>query len=236
MEDRLLGEAVQCYISDDDESEKPELTQTQPLDQSKPPPRAQTGVKGVIEDYNEFKKFGDNYRGEQRNGKCSKNVYSAEIDRSDSDLDFSDEDEIFSQYRENKMKEFTTKSIPKYCDTNERQHVQDLSLETYEEASNSEGTVITCLYSKSADSSKMILEHLDKIARSVPHVKFCRADRDDVLNGRTNSLLEDGLPCIIGNFNGKQFGAIVWPDMKNELGEEFDSELLLNLLKERNYF
>ena len=67
-------------------------------------------------------------------------MYSAEIDRSDSDLDLSDEDEIFSQYRENKMKEFTTKSIPKYCDTNERQHVQDLSLETYEEASNSEGT------------------------------------------------------------------------------------------------
>ena len=58
MEDRLLGEAAQCYISDDDESEKPELTQTRPLDQSKPPPRAQTGyaqinrqVSGLVTTY-----------------------------------------------------------------------------------------------------------------------------------------------------------------------------------------
>ena len=48
--------------------------------------------------------------------------------------------------------------------------------------------------------------------------------------------LENGLPCLIGNYNGKTSGVIVWPDMKQELGEEFSSELLLSLIKERNFF
>merc|ERR1711970_1139272 len=128
----------------DEESEKPEVTRPQPLDQSRPPPRPQTGVKGVIEDFNEFKKFGSNYRG----GKTEI------IDESDdSDFDLSDEDQIFEKYKENKMKELKNKnSNPtsmKEKNSRDQNTVQDLTLETYEEASNSEGTVFSCLYSKS---------------------------------------------------------------------------------------
>lgn len=45
-----------------------------------------------------------------------------------------------------------------------------------------------------------------------------------------------GLPCFTGNFNGRQTQALVWVDMKHELGEEFDAELLSSLLKERNFY
>ena len=48
MDDRLMGETAQCYISDDEESYKPEPVLEQPRDQSRPPPgsaptRPQTG-------------------------------------------------------------------------------------------------------------------------------------------------------------------------------------------------
>ena len=48
MDDRLMGEQAQCYISEDVDSEKPQPMVSQAIpDQSRPPPtqksRAQTG-------------------------------------------------------------------------------------------------------------------------------------------------------------------------------------------------
>ena len=45
----------------------------------------------------------------------------------------------------------------------------------------------------------------------------------------------NGLPCLIGNFEGRQTGALVWPDISFELGESFQPEHLESLLLEKQF-
>ena len=90
-------------------------------------------VKGVIEDYNEYKKFGHDQR---------KSVATSDADDSDlSDL-LSDDDEIFQQYRKSKMNQMNTISKPINDDAKSVRFkitLEELTLDNYVSISDSDG-------------------------------------------------------------------------------------------------
>merc|ERR1719476_124240 len=113
--------------------------------------------------------------------------------------------------------------------------VEELDLDTYVKVAEHKGHVAICIYKPKCANSEMVLRNLERLAKSLPHVKFARANGELVLDA-DSALLKCGLPCFTGNFDGRQTQALVWLDIKNELGEEFDAELLQSLMKERRFF
>ena len=89
-------------------------------------------VKGVIEDYNEYKKFGHDQR---------KSVAASDDDSDLSDL-LSDDDEIFQQYRKSKMNQMNTISKPINDDAKSVRFkitLEELTLDNYVSISDSDG-------------------------------------------------------------------------------------------------
>jgi len=226
MDDRLMGERVQCYISDDEEElaeQTNQLLQEKSMERERQnQQRPQTGVKGVLEDYHQYQ----NYEPKKE---------QPDRESLDSDLSLSDDDdEAFQRYREARLKEMERRhskaTAPVKSDL-----VEELNLDTYVKVAENAGHVAICIYKPSCANSTMVLRHLEHLAKSLPHVKFARANGELVLEA-SSALLKCGLPCFTGNFNGRQTQALVWLDIKNELGEEFDAELLVSLMKERRFF
>ena len=155
-------------------------------------------VKGVIEDYNEYKKFGHDQR---------KSIAGSDNDDSDlSDL-FSDDDEIFQQYRKSKMNQMiisnSTNDDPK--SVRFKIALEELTMDNYVSISDSDGhgkfnqmifgsdkrivcLVIVCMYDSNDENADLVLRNLTEIAEQTPHVKFCRANRATVQPGKTNQL------------------------------------------------
>ena len=89
-------------------------------------------VKGVIEDYKEYEKFGHDQR---------KSVAASDDDSDLSDL-LSDDDEIFQQYRKSKMNQIDTISkpsndVPK--SVRFKITLEELTLDNYVSTSDSDG-------------------------------------------------------------------------------------------------
>ena len=155
-------------------------------------------VKGVIEDYNEYTKFGNDQR---------KSVAASDEDDSDlSDL-LSDDDEIFQQYRKSKMNQINAISKPTNDDPKSVRFkitLEELTLDNYVSMSDSDGhgrfcrtifgllyypfLVIVCMYDSNDENADLVLRNLTEIAEQTPHVKFCRANRATVQPGKTNQL------------------------------------------------
>lgn len=154
-------------------------------------------VKGVIEDYKEYEKFGHDQR---------KNVAASDDDSDLSDL-LSDDDEIFQQYRKSKMNQIDTISKPTNNDPKSVRFkitLEELTLDNYVSKSDSDGhgtfcrtkvglvtnpfLVIVCMYDSNDENADLVLRNLTEIAEQTPHVKFCRANRATVQPGKTNQL------------------------------------------------
>ena len=89
-------------------------------------------VKGVIEDYKEYEKFGHDQR---------KNIAASDDDSDLSDL-LSDDDEIFQQYRKSKMNQIDTISKPADNDPKSVRFkitLEELTLDNYVSESDSDG-------------------------------------------------------------------------------------------------
>jgi len=236
MDDKLLGEKVQCYISDDSEDEENSNAplKVQNTAQHNPSRPSNTGPKGVLADYDEFQKTGVMPQDQQQS------------ESSDSELDFSDEEEIFLSYKVKKMLQYEAEKsiLENQKDKKSREDfknktysgtVTDLDRESYAKVVESKGYVIILLYDALDDNSIVANKALNQLAKELPHVKFCRAEQKVILDSCSNQLASSGLPCVIGNFNGDQTGAIVWPEIQEELGDDFLPEQFLSLLRERNY-
>ena len=89
-------------------------------------------VKGVIEDYKEYEKFGHDQR---------KSVAASDDDSDLSDL-LSDDDEIFQQYRKSKMNQMNAISKPINDDAKSVRFkitLEELTLDNYVSESDSDG-------------------------------------------------------------------------------------------------
>lgn len=244
-DDKLLGEKVQCYISDDSDDEGDgtgfvRMTNTATAQHN--PEMPQTGPKGVLADYKEFQKTGE------MRGPLPKDASHNPSD--DSDFNFSDEEEIFSSYRDTRFAQFNEE-----CQRNETmlesqrdsarrfeykkliwsENVAELDRKNYVKHVEASGHVITLLYDAFDEHSIVTNKAINQLAKELPHVKFCRAEHKVILDSCSDLLANEGLPCVIGNFNGNQIGAIVWPEIAYELGENFLPEQLLSLLRERTF-
>lgn len=240
MDDKLLGEKVQCYISDDSDTESDTVNQQTFRNSAtvqQCPEKAQTGPKGVIEDYNEY----------QRTGEVRRPLANETSSSSGTDLESDeDADEIFRAYRANQIDRLrgAEKVLALQKDVAARQeyksnthtaHVIDLNEENYVETVESKGHVVMVLYDALDDNSSVVIKALTTLSRQLPHVAFCRAERRAITDACSNLLRRKGLPCVIGNYDGRQIGAIVWPEIADELGEDFGAEQFLSLLRERNF-
>jgi len=230
LDDRLLGEKVQCYISDD-EDEGPAKNGDVPLKnvatQQHNPQAPQTGPKGVINDYKEF----------QKTGSTPGQITPTDVETDEhSDLSDLDDDEAFEEYRQQRLNEMLlTQAVITTTETRSKA-IYDLDADNYVEQQESSGNVVTLLYDSADQNSRVMQKAITHLAKQLPHVKFCRAERR-ILSTQANMdlLSQRGLPCLIGNYDGIQVGAIVWPEIVNELGEEFLPEHLFSLLRERDF-
>ena len=145
-------------------------------------------VKGVLEDYKQFQ----NYVPEK-----------SKENESDGLSDLSDDEEVFQQYREARMRELQNAHKTESSDL-----VEELNLETYVKVAESDGhgefylirhalsgfSVVICIYKPNCQDSVMVLRNLEHIAAKNPHVKFARANGATVLEESSSLVRHRFLP------------------------------------------
>jgi len=243
LDDKILGERVQCFVSDSEsesESEnngdffKPNIRTKAQTKPQKP----QTGPKGVLADHKRFQETGKLESENSAESDCS----------SDSSLCISDDDEIFEKYREGRLREMNQKERVRLAEQKilamekQQELLQDyqgkviqLDENNYLENVESSGKVVLLLYDIMNENSAVLNKCINVIAEKIPHVRFCRAEYQNIAQSCSRYLARNGLPCLIGNFEGRQTGALVWPDISFELGESFQPEHLESLLLEKQF-
>ncbi|VDN42128.1 unnamed protein product [Dibothriocephalus latus] len=197
FDDRLLGEKVDNYCSssdehDDSDNEKSDNTECVPHDRPNanyvPSRSAQTGPKGVIEDYHRFQELQAESRRQkelmvlQLAEKCtltcrpfSEDLKSQEVEAElKALLELSEDDEKFlDAYRQKRMAELQAnlQSLPTF------NRIFDLNASTFVTEIDSEAasvTIIILIYEEGVAACHSANECLKVLCRAYPHIKFCR--------------------------------------------------------------
>ena len=108
-----------------------------------------------------------------------------------SDLSDLDDDEEFEKYREQRLQQMLLTQAVITTTESRSKAIFDLDAENYVEEQESSGNgniyfielklitniVVTLLYDSSDENSKVMHRAITHLARQLPHVKFCRAER-----------------------------------------------------------
>ncbi|CAH8510680.1 unnamed protein product [Schistosoma turkestanicum] len=250
FDDKLLGEKVHNYCSSsegeedsEDSGEENESATTVPESVNPPslshPGYPQTGPKGVVADYERFKRLESERNAEkerkiaeyakQHSLSCrpyseDKQTYPPEETSDDSD------DEFLNQYRRNRINELqtATKNLPTF------NKIYDLVADTFVEEidnTNKETTVIVFIYENGNKSCAKVNTCLEKIFEDYPHVKFCRIRASDAYLSYRFS--HHGVPAIVVYKNGEVIGNLL--SITRDLDREFYPSDLENYLIEHGF-
>ncbi|KAL7063201.1 hypothetical protein AAHC03_0630 [Spirometra sp. Aus1] len=254
FDDRLLGEKVDNYCSSSDEQDDSEdgesfTTERVPCDRPNvscaPPRSAQTGPKGVIEDYNRFQKLqAENRRQKelavlQLAEKCTLTCrpYSEDIKAQESEaelkalLELSEDDEKFLEaYRQKRMAELQAglQNLPTF------NRIFDLNASTFVTEIDNEApsvTVIILIYEEGVAACHSANECLKVLCRAYPHIKFCRIRASSAFMSR--NFAQNGVPAILVYKNKELIGNLI--SISKELDDSFSPEEFETFLYEHGF-
>ncbi|VDM01150.1 unnamed protein product [Schistocephalus solidus] len=243
FDDRLLGEKVDNYCSssdehDDSEDDKSFNTERAPLERPNTSLNssrsAQTGPKGVIEDYNRFQELqAENRRQKelmvlQLAEKCTMTCrpYSEDAKAQEAEaelkalLELSEDDEEFlAAYRRKRMAELQAglQSLPTF------NRIFDLNASTFVTEIDNEAssvTVIILIYEEGVAACHSANECLKALCRAYPHIKFCRIQASSAFMSRNFS--RNGVPAVLVYKNKELIGNLI--SINKELDDSFSPE------------
>ncbi|XP_033746488.1 phosducin-like protein [Pecten maximus] len=249
LDDRILGEKVNNYCSSsEDEGEDEETRGSDPEEYDKktikgpkfiPEPEIQeyqgystnTGPKGVINDWREFKRLENERREAQEKEKlammkklsmtCRSHLDDEKEKQKDEELlqELEElEDDFLKEYRMKRLEEMrkALQNVPKFG------KVVDLNSDSFVEAIDKElpqVTVIIHLYEDKVQACEAMNGCLACLAQDYPSVKFCKIKASETQ--LSNKFAKMGVPALLAYKGGELIGNFV--KLTEELGKDFFS-------------
>lgn len=238
LEDKILGVKPHYYCSSDEEEEAGPVVQPPPANEGAAAAQHQgsvirstenTGPKGVINDWREFKKLQaeanrDKEAEEQRLMKrlCLTGATKAEDAKRQADEALDAEllelmsDDVLLEFQRQRVQEITSKLA-------KRNHFGALlelrSGDDFLEAVEGEqqSTVLVHIYEQNIAACRCMNECLANLAREMPTIKFCKILSTKA--GTSISFKSNALPALIAYKAGQVVGNFV--RITDEIGDEF---------------
>ena len=189
LDDKLMGEKLQYYCSSS-EDEDGEVPKIQSPEENVVPLRnnqANTGPKGVIEDWRRFKQLETEKREEQEKEKLAlakKLALTCRSEREDQKvqdeldkLEIEDEDDEFlKEYMKKRMQEMVEASIMNRKHFGRVYILEDgeAFLETVDHPDHSNVVIVIYIWEPKSEGCKAIDGCLQTIAKEYNHIKFCK--------------------------------------------------------------
>lgn len=246
LEDKILGEKTHYYCSsDEDEEQGPSVVQP-PADEKQQHMGSTirsteyTGPKGVINDWREFKRLQteQNQEKERESARLMKKLCltgetkaEEEARRQDEELDVEllelMSEEVLQEFQRKRLAEITSKlGKPGHFGQLLDLKDGDQFLQAVEDQSNS--LVLVHIYENRVAACRCMNECLDRLARDIPFVKFCKILSSSA--GVSAQFKKMALPALIAYKAGQVIGNFV--RMSDELGDEFFDSDVENFLIE----
>ncbi|XP_062608899.1 phosducin-like protein isoform X2 [Saccostrea cucullata] len=253
-DDRILGEKVDNYCSSDEgerEDEEEEIVKSEPKTASIPEPRVKdysgfstnTGPKGVINDWREYKRLENERREEKEREKqalakklqltCRSHLDDEREKENDEkfleELE-SMEDEFLKEYRQKRIEEMrlALQNIPKFgklIEISSANFVSEIDKE------QPQVIVIIHLYEDDVEACESMNGCLNCLAQEYPTVKFCKIRASDATLSLNFS--KSGVPALLIYKGGELIGNFV--RLSDELGEDFYATDLESFLHEHSF-
>ncbi|EUB64551.1 Phosducin-like protein [Echinococcus granulosus] len=259
FDDKILGEKVDNYCSsseggeDSDESDGGEGHEA--ISGVAAPPLAtdtlshrvaQTGPKGVIADYKQYRKLKDEQEklksevSLQVAKKCAltSRPYSADQSAKEEEQQLKemleglmdDDDAFLAQYRQKRLAEMqgALKSLPIYArvyELNTGNFVSEIDKEP------AEVTVIVHIYEEGNPACKSTNEAFECLCKAYPHSKFCKIRASTAFLSR--NFVANGVPAILVYKNKEMIGNLI--SISKELDDYFPPEELETYLFEHGF-
>ncbi|XP_061186512.1 phosducin-like protein [Saccostrea echinata] len=253
-DDRILGEKVDNYCSSDEgerEDEEEEIVKPEPKTSSVPEPRLKdysgfstnTGPKGVINDWREYKRLENERREEKEREKqalakklqltCRSHLDDEREKENDEkfleELE-SFEDEFLKEYRQKRIEEMrlALQNIPKFgklIEISSSNFVNEIDKE------QPQVIIIIHLYEDDVEACEAMNGCLNCLAQEYPTVKFCKIRASDATLSLNFS--KSGVPALLIYKGGELIGNFV--RLSDELGEDFYATDLESFLHEHSF-
>jgi len=243
LDDKLLGEKLHYYCSSsEDEDEAPKLQNPEenlvPLNN-----QANTGPKGVIEDWRRFKQLETEKREEQEKEKLAlakKLALTCRSEREDQevqseldklDLNIDDEDDDFlKEYMKKRMQEMVEASVMKRKIFGQLFTLDDgeAFLETVDNHEHKDVVIVIHIWEPGSQGCKDIDGCLHSIAKDYSHVKFCKIQATAA--GLSRHFKVAGVPAILVYRSGELISSFV--RLTDTLGDDFYASDLESFLIE----
>ncbi|XP_059622580.1 phosducin-like protein [Phlebotomus argentipes] len=248
LEDKILGEKSHYYCSSDEEDESNSVRVVRD-DVDKPPPcppgggggTTNTGPKGVITDWREYKKMlaearsaDEQERLEQLQKMSSMGKTKAEDEKARADAELEAElaelmnDESILAFQRQRVLEITAKmGVRSTFGQLIRLQSAEEFLQAVEEEQHS--TVIVHIFENNVPACRRLNQCLEELAKEMPTVKFC-----SILSSHARVSLKfrnAALPTILAYKKNQIIGNFV--QLVSELGDDFCSSDVENFLIER---
>lgn len=259
LDDKLLGEKVDNYCSSD-EGEREEEDDDAPRKSEPKEPTfvpepeikeyngysTNTGPKGVINDWREFKRLETEKREEQEREKqallkklsitCRSHLdderekqkddlFMEQLDREMEEF----EEEFMKQYREKRIEEMrrALQNVPKYgkvVSLNSHDFVDEIDKE------QPQVLVIVHVYEDKNQACKNMNTCLVSLAEEYPTVKFCKIKASETK--LSMKFAKDGVPALLIYKGGEMIGNFV--RISDELGDDFFTSDIESFLEEHS--
>ncbi|GAB1609634.1 phosducin-like protein [Argonauta hians] len=264
LDDKLMGEKTHYYCSSSEEEEEEEEDLGDEEGSAKksireptfiPEPEIKeyegtctnTGVKGVINDWRQFKKLETEKRAEQERErqqlakkltmtcrshlddekeKDKDNMFMQDIEKELEDM----EDEFIKEYRRRRLEEMRKQldNIPKFG------KVFDLASTSFVDSIDKENpsvTIIVHIFEKNSEACEAMDGCLMCLCQEYPTIKFCRISAKDAKLSHRFST--EGVPALLIYKAGEMIGNFI--ALSKEFGEDFFATDIESFLQEHGF-
>lgn len=260
LDDKLLGEKVDNYCSsdegerDDDSDDEPRSAEAvQPTFVPEPEIKeyngysTNTGPKGVINDWREFKRLETEKKGEQERERqallkklsitCRSHLdderekqkdeqFMEKMEREMDEI----EEEFMKQYREKRIEEMrkALQNVPKFggvVPLSSNDFVDEIDKE------NPQVYIIVHVYEDRSKACKTMNGCLVNLAQEYPTVKFCKIRATETK--LSMKFAKDGVPALLIYKGGDMIGNFI--RISDELGDDFFSSDVESILEEHSF-
>uniref|UniRef100_H2Z465 Phosducin domain-containing protein n=1 Tax=Ciona savignyi TaxID=51511 RepID=H2Z465_CIOSA len=223
LDDKLLGEKVQnyCSSSEDEDTPAPTSNVKRPVSRASSKGVVQTGPKGVIEDWRNYKKLEFEKKEEaETKRKEILQKHSLTCDPNAKGYDSDDEDKEFMDwYNKKRIVELQSKFASKWAGITFGK-VTTLTHTNYvEEIENEEKvvTIIIHIYEDNIPACDAMNGCIQVLSQKYRNVKFCKVKASEAQVSR--NFVENGLPALLAYKNNEIIGNFV--ALADTLGEDF---------------
>lgn len=199
-----------------------------------------TGPKGVIKDWENYKKLEKEKMTEKNkqrmveiqkfvlNCRSAREEEAEEMAQLDKELSELFDDEFLHEYRKKRMNEMLSSStnLPKFSHLIHLKNGEEF-LEAVDKE-NKSVTVIVHIYEDNNAGCRMMNKRLSDLSHLHPHVKFCKLVSSAA--GMSSHFKSDGVPALLVYKGGQMVGNFV--RVTDELGDDFYTDDVENYLIE----